>query len=64
MSGDPLLASAPGGLSPVNQTPAPLQAQSSGPPPPQDEVSTLACGARDRLPHAPGVWSPLKATCG
>jgi len=49
VSRDPLLASAPDGLSPVNRARPSLQMDSLGPPSPQDEASLLACRARVRL---------------
>jgi len=60
VSGDPLLASAPDGVSPINPTGSPLQASPWGPPPPQDEASKLACGARVRLTGRPRASVPAK----
>src|SRR6056297_273257 len=60
VSRDPLLASAPDGLSPANHGRSPLQANHRGPPPPQDEASTLACGAHGRLTGRPRVSAPAK----
>jgi len=63
MSEGSLLASAPDVVPSVNHAPAPLQAQSRGPPSPQDEASTLACGAPDRLTGRPRrsvpAWRPI-----
>ena len=60
VSRDPLLASAPDGLSPANHDRSPLQVNHRGPPPPQDEASTLACGAHGRLTGRPRVSAPVK----
>ena len=46
LSGGPLLTSVPDGLPPINRGGSSLQTNSRGPPPPTDEASTLACGAR------------------
>jgi len=60
VSRGPLLASAPGGLPPVNDTGTPLQAVQCRPLPPQDEASTLANGARARLHGRPRVSAPAE----